>query len=305
MLAVGAYALLLAGLMASHGVALTADVAAVAVGLILVLTVRLVPALAGRLPELVRELLPLAVLFLAYELMRGYTSAGVGDVHITDVIAAERALFFGNLPTQVLQRLFHASTGRDPLAMAATVFYVLHFGLPFAVGGLLWARRRTAFHDFIAALTILSIAGFATYLVLPVAPPWYAAEVGALPPTATGPALEYLKAQGVSDLASLVGLDGSGAFRFAIHDVNPNLVGAFPSLHAGYPMLAFLLLRRSFGRRAWLVLAYALAVWLSIVYLADHYVVDVIGGVAYAALAAWLVSRLALARPAAPAIAPA
>jgi membrane-associated phospholipid phosphatase len=234
----------------------------------------------------------LGALFMAYELMRGYTAAGVGTVHSEEVLAAERWLFLGWLPTQVLQDAFHVPGATDPLAMAATAFYFLHFALPFAVGLLLWTRRRESFHEFIGGLIVLSIAGFATYLVLPVAPPWYAAEHGTLVTGAGEPAVQYLKIQGFGDLAALLGLDGSAALRFAMHDVNPNLVGAFPSLHAGYPMLAFILLRRSFGRRAWLMLAYAAAVWLSVVYLADHYVVDIIGGVAYACVAAWLVTRL-------------
>lgn len=289
--AVGAYAALVAVLMAAHGVPLTADVALFGAGLVLLMVIRLHPRLAARLPALARELLPLGILFMAYELQRGYSGAHVGDVHIADVIALERALFLGAIPTEALQSALHVPGVADPLAAVATIFYVLHFGLPFALGALLWTRRRAAFHDFVAALVILSIAGFATYLVLPVAPPWYAAESGVLVTGAGTPAVEYLKAQGVAELAALAGGDGSAAFDFVIHQVNPNLVGAFPSLHAAYPTLAFLLLRRAFGRAAWLVLAYALAVWLSIVYLADHYVVDVLGGIAYAGGAAWLVRR--------------
>jgi hypothetical protein len=37
------------------------------------------------------------------------------------------------------------------------------------------------------------------------------------------------------------------------------------------------------------MLVYTAAVWFSITYLADHYVVDIIGGVAYAAAAYWAV----------------
>jgi hypothetical protein len=37
------------------------------------------------------------------------------------------------------------------------------------------------------------------------------------------------------------------------------------------------------------MLAYSACVWFSIVYIADHYVVDILGGVAYAAIAYWAV----------------
>jgi hypothetical protein len=59
-------------------------------------------------------------------------------------------------------------------------------------------------------------------------------------------------------------------------------VAAFPSLHAAYPFLAFLFARRAFGRAGWLMAAYTACVWFAIVYLGEHWVVDIVGGVAYA-----------------------
>ena len=99
------------------------------------------------------------------------------------------------------------------------------------------------------------------------------------------PAITYLKEQGFGDLARLFGFEGRYLYSYAIYEVNPNQVAAFPSLHAGYPFLAFLFARRAFGRPGWLMFAYAACVWFSIVYLADHYVVDVLGGLAYALVA--------------------
>jgi membrane-associated phospholipid phosphatase len=55
-----------------------------------------------------------------------------------------------------------------------------------------------------------------------------------------------------------------------------------PSLHAAYPLLGMLFGLRLWGRRAWPILLYTVCVWISIVYLGEHYVVDVIGGVVFA-----------------------
>ena len=41
---------------------------------------------------------------------------------------------------------------------------------------------------------------------------------------------------------------GHYVFSYTIYSINPNQVAAFPSLHAGYPFLAFLFTRRAFGR---------------------------------------------------------
>jgi hypothetical protein len=271
------YVLVLSALMIVSGVSVTPDVLLIALGLAAVLLGR------GRL--FIRDWVPFIGLFLAYELMRGYADDINRVVHDADILGLERWLFGGYLPTQVLQEAFHPATGLDWVAIAGTIFYFLHFPLPLAVAFLLWVRRRRAYYDYIAALILLSIAGFATYLVLPVAPPWWAAERGLIDGPNGVPAITYLKEQGFNDLARLLGFEGRYLFSYTIYEVNPNQVAAFPSLHAGYPFLAFLFARRAFGRVGWLMLAYAACVWFAIVYLADHYVVDILGGLAYASVA--------------------
>ncbi|HKG56328.1 MAG TPA: phosphatase PAP2 family protein [Candidatus Limnocylindrales bacterium] len=270
---VAGYIVVLSALMIVRGVSITPDVLLVALGLAAVIVGR------GRL--FLRDWIPFIGLFFAYELMRGYADNLGLAVHVGDVLAIERTLFGGQVPTATLQAALHPATGVDVVAVVATVFYFLHFPLPIAVAFFLWLRRRRAFYDYVAALIVLSMAGFITYLLLPVAPPWYAAKEGLLP------GVTYLKDQGFQDLARLFGFEGRYLFSYTVYQINPNQVAAFPSLHAGYPFLAFLFARRSFGRIGWLMLAYSACVWFSIVYLADHYVVDIVGGLAYAAAAYW------------------
>ena len=272
---VAAYIALLSALMIARGVSLTPDVLLIGLGLAAVLLGR------GRL--FLRDWVPFIGLFFAYELMRGYADNFGSDVHVEDVLALERWLFLGSVPTQVLQQWLHPPTGVDPWAVIGTVFYFLHFPLPFAVGFFLWLRRRRVFYDFVAALILVSMTAFATYLLLPVAPPWWAAERGLIP------GVTYLKDQGFQDLARMFGFEGRYLFSYTIYQINPNQVAAMPSLHAAYPFVAFLFARRYFGRLGWLMLVYSAFVWFSIVYLADHYVVDIFGGVAYAAVGYWAV----------------
>jgi hypothetical protein len=270
------YIALLSTLMIAGGVSLTPDVLLVGLGLAAVLL--------GRGKLFLRDWIPFIGLFFAYELMRGYADNFGAAVHIEDVLALERWMFLGHVPTADLQAWLHPASGVDPWAVAGTIFYFLHFPLPLAVAFFLWLKRRRVFYDFVAAMIVLSMAGFVTYLLLPVAPPWYAAERGLLP------GVEYLKENGFTGLASLFGFsESSYLYTYVFYSINPNEVAAFPSLHAGYPFLAFLFARRTFGRIGWLMLAYTAAVWFSIVYLADHYVVDILGGVLYAAVAYWAV----------------
>lgn len=277
----GGYIVILSALMIAGGVSLTPDVLLVALGLAAVLLGR------GRL--FLRDWIPFIGLFFAYELMRGYADNFGAAIHVTDVLELERLVFFGHLPTQVLQDWLHPASGTDLVAVAATIFYFLHFPLPIAVAFFLWLKERRRFYDYVAGVIVLSMAGFVTYLFLPVAPPWWAAERGFIPGPDGLPAIEYLKGEGFNTLARFFGFEGSYLYSYTIYDINPNQVAAMPSLHAAYPFLAFLFARRSFGRVGWLMLAYSVAVWFSIVYLADHYVVDIVAGLGYAAAAYWLV----------------
>jgi uncharacterized membrane protein len=270
--AIAAYAVVLSVLMISRGISVTPDVVVVAFGLAAILLGR------GRL--FLRDWIPFVALFFAYELMRGYADKFGLPIHVTDVIAAEKIVALGGLPTVWLQGLFHSGPASSPdnLAAISVVFYFLHFPLPLAIGFLLWIHHRRDYYDFVAALIVLSMAAFVTYLLLPVAPPWWADQYG----YASG--ILHLRDNGFQGLANLFGF-GQYLYSYSLYSISSNDVAAFPSLHAAYPFLAFLFARRSFGRAGWLMLAYTVCVWFAIVYLGEHWVVDIIGGVAYAVVA--------------------
>ncbi len=297
----GGYAAIVIALMFAGGLRITPDVLAVALGLVAVVL--------GRTRLFLRDWLPFVVIFLAYELMRGIADDAGFPVHVTDVIAVERSLFGGTMPTAWLQDWLAPASGVGTAAVVATVLYMMHFAIPIATGFLLWIRDRARYHDYLVAFILLSFAGFITFLFLPVAPPWWAAQNGFLDGANGEPILRYLKPDAFALLAETLGFpNGSEVTSYVFYGVNPNAVAAFPSLHAGYPFLSFLVLRREFGRIGWLALIYTAGVWWSIVFLGDHYVVDVIGGIAYAWAAylvaprlsgwlGWLTSQVRAGRP--------
>ena len=264
-----AYAVLLSILMISRGISVTPDVVVVSFGL--------AALLLGRGKLFLRDWIPFVALFFAYELMRGYADKFGLPIHVSDVISIERVIGLGGLPTQFLQELFHSgpATNPDALASIAVVFYFLHFPLPLAIGFLLWIHQRRIYYDYVGALIVLSMAAFVTFLLLPVAPPWWADQYGFV----TG--VLHLRDTGFNGLSSFFGF-GNYFYSYSVYSISSNDVAAFPSLHAAYPFLAFLFARRAFGRVGWLMLAYTACVWFSIVYLGEHWVVDIIGGVAYA-----------------------
>lgn len=277
------YGFLMAALWMQGGIAITPDVVAVAVVLAVVLLV------SGRLR--MSSWLPLLVLLLAYELMRGLADDAGFPLHMEDLIVAERLLAFGTLPTQVLQDAFHGGGGIEPVATIATTVYMLHFVIPIATGAVLWLWRRGHFHDFMAGLIVLSLAAFMTYVLLPAAPPWYAAQQGVLDGPDGTPIIVYMKPVVFDAVAGSLGFDGDIVYRSVFYGMGPNQVAAWPSLHVAYPFLAFLFMRRAFGRIAWLGFLYTLVVVFSVVYTGDHWVHDCIAGMAYAFIAYYAIAH--------------
>ena len=270
--AIASYAIILSVLMIARGISVTPELIVVAFGL--------AALLLGRGKLFVRDWIPFLALFFAYELMRGYADKFGLPIHVTDIVSMERIIGLGGLPTTYLQQLLHqgAASAPDNLATLSVVFYFLHFPLPLAVGFLLWIHQRRLYYDYVGALIVLSMAAFVTYLLLPVAPPWWAEKFGYVS------GVLHLRDAGFNGLVHLFGF-GNYFYSYSVYSISSNDVAAFPSLHAAYPFLAFLFARRAFGRVGWLMAAYTACVWFAIVYLGEHWVVDIVGGVAYAGAA--------------------
>lgn len=225
--------------------------------------------LLGRGKLFIRDWLPFVAILFGWEAMRGLADEVGTRVQSDSLIAIERFLFLGNVPTEVLQGLFYRAGQVSLLDVAMSLVYVSHFALPLIVAFLLWIRRRGEYYRFAMALIILSFAAFLTFMILPAAPPRFAYRFGeALP---------------VHDIARLTieALNFTPMTSWAYANLSGNQVAAMPSLHAAYPLLAFLFLRRTAPRAGWMMLAYTAVVWFAIVYLAHHYVIDALVGAAY------------------------
>jgi hypothetical protein len=218
------------------------------------------------------------IVLLAWQGLTGLTrNIGHFKPHVTEMIDADKLLFFGNVPTIWLQhRLFHPNhiAWYD---IAATVLYLLHFVFPMMVAFALWYWKRPVFLEFMVAFLILALAGFATNILFPAAPPWMAANWWHRLPH-----VYRIFHYGVNYFG---GNGNYSAFYVWIWThIGWDPVAAVPSEHAAFPFLCFLYLRHAWKRAGWLALPYCAAVWFSIVYLGEHYVFDAIAGGAYAAI---------------------
>ena len=136
-------------------------------------------------------------------------------------------------------------------------------------------------------------AGSLTYLLFPVAPPWYAASHGFGPVDPSTPA----SPAALIRWDDLVGIPYFHHFYARASDI----FGSMPSMHCAYPMILFLF---ALELRRWPFIvalgAFQLLMCFSAIYLQHHYVSDVIVGMLYALLG-YSAERLLSGRDAVPA----
>ena len=194
------------------------------------------------------------------------------------MIDFDRFVFFGQTPTEWLQGHLYDPGVVRWWDVAFTLVYTSYFIVPFALAGILWSRDRLAFQRYMKRVVSLALAGLATYVAFPAAPPWMASRMGELDTV-------Y---RTVSEGWSVLGTGTVGLFSKGQAGVN--LVAAVPSLHSAFTALAVFFIWGRVRRRVRpLLLLYPLAMGLTLVATGEHYVVDVLLGWLYAGsvMAAW------------------
>jgi membrane-associated phospholipid phosphatase len=263
-IAVG-YLVAVSGVMIWRGISVSPDY-------ILLLCVP-IALLSGHVLGFLRDWIPFVAIFLGYEALRDVAPRLGIPPHVSDIAGIETGIFGGHVPSAVLQATFTGTGGRV-LAYAATVVYFCHFVFPFGVGLVLWLRNRTQFLRYTTALLGMSFLGFFIFLLLPTAPPWYAENAGVI--------------HGVTKLINTTLPSAVSPFYTKL---DPDVVAAFPSLHAAFPFLSFLALRPVYPRASWIAAVWTLSVCFSVVYLGEHWAVDVFGGLLFAAACWFAVMR--------------
>lgn len=241
----------------------------------------------GRVRQFFKDWSLFVVVILAWQFLSGI-SRQIGHLrpHVTEMIVADKALFLGQVPTIWLQQHFYNPHHVSWYDVAATVLYLLHFVIPMLAAFAFWLWRRPVFLEFMAAFLVLALAGFATYVLFPAAPPWWAADHGYL-------AHVYkVKDSGIGITSSM---SISALFSWFWSHGGWDQFGAVPSEHAAFPFLCFLYARRVWPRAGWILLGYCIPVWVAVVYLGEHYAIDVIVGVVYA-ICAYVLIRTVLGR---------
>jgi membrane-associated phospholipid phosphatase len=216
----------------------------------------------------------------AYKTPHDDEGAQAQRVHIAYPIAIDRALGLGALPTVRLQRALSRMGDDGPRWRALDrVLVWTHwswFMVPHGAVTYILLRHPERFPRAAVMTYAVFNVGATFYWVLPTAPPWYAA--GAAERTGEG-AREVRRM--MVEYGEHFWRDGWGSL-YSVFGGNP--LAAMPSLHFATSAMAALLLSEVGpvpGAIGW---AYTATLAFALVYLGEHYVVDLIGGAALTAL---------------------
>jgi membrane-associated phospholipid phosphatase len=213
-----------------------------------------------------------------YDSLRFYLGVAIaGRIHVAGPYLLDRAWF--GTGTHTLNELFaaHHWVVAD---LAAGLAYLIYFVEYLALAMLAFlAGRVTRAHTFARGFLVVNAMGFVTYLVYPAAPPWYVAAHG------FGPALTGI-APSPGAASRFDALLGTRVFD-DLYSRSLDVFGAIPSLHVAYPVMAAVLAfrTRELGWARWPATGYAALMCFSAVYLQHHYVIDVLLGLGYGAVA--------------------
>ncbi|MER7750544.1 phosphatase PAP2 family protein [Kitasatospora sp. NPDC097643] len=229
-----------------------------------------------------RDWVPVMAAVWTYSLLRGYGAHTPWAPHWLPQLRADELLGLGRAWTVRLQHALYTPGTPHWYDYAAVAVYLSHFFVVFVLLAVLWRRRPERFRRLLACYLALTFAGFATYVLYPADPPWLVAQQGHLPELHRV-VWEVIAQSGLPQAASLV----ENGSQFA------NDVAAMPSLHSAYPAMLLLFCWPTAGPRLRaLLVAYPLAMTFTLVYGAEHFLVDVFAGWAYAAVVVLGLRRL-------------
>jgi membrane-associated phospholipid phosphatase len=205
-----------------------------------------------------------------YEMPNDDPEALLRRLRVDYPIAVDRAIGRGLAPTVRLQRRLGGAEGtvRRHDLWLAWVHWIWFFVPHTTVAYVLW-RRPEQFPRAAARLAATFDLGCVVYWTVPTAPPWWAARNGNLEP--------------VRRIMVDAGEHYWGRLWRPLYDsLAGNPVAAMPSLHFGTSVMAAHVLSdvgRGHGAVAW---TYTAALGFALVYLGEHYVVDLLAGLTLA-----------------------
>lgn len=215
----------------------------------------------------------------AYKSPNDDPDAQEARVHIRYPIVADRVMGLGELPSVRLQRAFARVDGAGPQwRVLDRVLVWAHwswFLVPHGTVAYILVRHPSRFPRAATMTYAVFNLGASVYWLAPTAPPWYAAAIGTdgdgEPPAVRRMMVEY---------GEMFWRDGWGSL-YSVFGGNP--FAAMPSLHFATSVMAALLLAEVGPVEGAIGFTYTATLGFALVYLGEHYLVDLLAGAALTA----------------------
>jgi membrane-associated phospholipid phosphatase len=207
-------------------------------------------------------------------------------VHISYPILADRVLGLGELPSVRLQRALsrHGEHGPEWRALDRVLVWAHWSWFMVPHGALLYilARHPERFTRGAVMTYAVFNSGAVVYWLAPTAPPWYASS------RSKGAHEAIAVRRMMVEYGEFFWRDGWGSL-YSVFGGNP--LAAMPSLHFATSIMAALLLTEVSALAGMLAFAYTATLGFALVYLGEHYAVDLLGGAALTAAVRRLAPR--------------
>lgn len=219
-----------------------------------------------------------------YTVLRSYADNLGFPLHADYPIRFDRLLFGGQVSVIALQDTWFSPARLTALDWLTVLTHWSFFVAPHAaaIGVFIW--KRTLFPSYTLAIVGTMYLGLVVFVLLPTSPPWLAAQTGSLP--------EVFR---ILDFAgSRVGADRYSSLYASLGA--PNAVAAVPSIHMAITFALYLFARDHYRKWAPAALVYVAAMGFSLLYLGEHYVLDLLVGMGCASIAYLAARRFCNAR---------
>jgi membrane-associated phospholipid phosphatase len=214
-----------------------------------------------------------ATMWFCYEMTRGAADRLGFPYQVESVRNIDRVLFFGTDPNVWIQQHFYQRDDIRWYDNIASAVYYSHFILPVIALAVLWATSRVQWVRFMKRFATLLFTACIMFVVMPTVPPWMASS-------------EQYDYRLVPQLARHT---GRGFQDMGFHGFVKgwqealdwgNAVAAMPSLHTAFALFvpAFFLPMIKPGWLKAVVLLFPVLMLTSLVYFAEHWVIDGIVG---------------------------
>jgi membrane-associated phospholipid phosphatase len=250
-----------------------------------------VAAPKGRARSVAVCVLQMLAYLAAYEMPNDDPERLRERVHVDYAVKLDRILGLGKIPTQRLQTAFAREHQINRFERVLVWCHWTWFLVPNAAIAYTLVRRPQQFGSAAARMYAVFDLGAVTYWLAPTAPPWWAAAHGRIEELSDEVSIgEFGHREDSSDARLPVrrimleyGETFWGSRWHDLYDVlGGNPLAAMPSLHFATSLMAARLLTEVdpvAGAVGW---AYAGTLGLALVYLGEHYAIDLIGGAALA-----------------------